>query len=132
MMTDDEGLERDPQLAAWLARAEAPRQADVDRLARRVSAVVRAQWPVPMPRTWRTEAAAWSRVLVPLAAAAGIASAVMVTRLGAPVNSLTTVAPDSTQLLDLLRRTDGESYLVAVAVTNYRNDWASSLVGGKQ
>jgi hypothetical protein len=129
MTSDDEGLERDPQLGAWLARAEAPDQADVDRLAQRVSAAVRAQWPMPMPRTWRTEAAAWSRLLVPLAAAAGIAAAVVVTRLGAPMEAPGTVTSDSTQLLDVLRRTDGESYLVTVAVTNYREDWASSLVG---
>jgi hypothetical protein len=132
MTTDDRGLERDPQLATWLARAEAPDQADVDRLARRVSAAVRAQWPVPMPSTWRTEAAGWSRLLVPLAAAAGIAAALVVSRIGVPVSSVATVAPDSTQLLDVLRRTDGESYLVAVAVTNYREGWASSLVGSGQ
>lgn len=129
MKTDDEGLERDPQLAAWLARVETPDQADVDRLARRVSTAIRAQWPAAMPRTWRTEAAAWSRMLVPLAAAAGIAAAIMVNRIGVPASSAATAAQDSTQLLDVLRRTDGESYLVTVAVTNYRDDWANSLVG---
>ena len=132
MTTDDEGMERDPQLATWLARAEAPEQGDVDRLARRVSAAVRAQWPVPMPRTWRTEAAGWSRMLVPLAAAAGIAAAIVVNRVGVPMSTAATVEQDSTQLLDVLRRTDGESYLVTVAVTNYRNDWARSLVGSGQ
>ncbi len=85
-----------------------------------------------MPRTWRTEAAAWSRMLVPLAAAAGIAAAIVVNRIGVPVSSVATVTQDSTQLLDVLRRTDGESYLVTVAVTNYRDDWASSLVGSAQ
>jgi negative regulator of sigma E activity len=129
MTIDDEGLERDPQLGAWLARVEAPAQADVDRLARRVSAAVRAQWVPPMPRTWRTEAASWSRMLVPLAAAAGIAAAVVVNRIGVPASSVATATQDSTQLLDVLRRTDGESYLVTVAVTNYRDDWANSLVG---
>ena len=132
MTIDDEGLERDPELGAWLARVEAPGQADVDRLARRVSAAVRSQWALPMPRTWRTEAAAWSRMLVPLAAAAGIAAAIVVNRIGIPVSSVPTATQDSTQLLDLLRRTDGESYLVTVAVTNYRDDWANRLVGSEE
>ena len=33
-MTTDDNLERDPQLAAWLARTEAPDPADVERLER--------------------------------------------------------------------------------------------------
>lgn len=131
-MANDEELERDLQLAAWLARAEAPDPADVERLARRVSAAVRAQWTRPVPRTWRTEAAGWSRMIVPLAAAAGIAAAVLVNRIGVPARSVATASQDSTQLFDVLRRNDAESYLVAVAVTNYRDDWASSLVGSEQ
>ena len=131
-MTTDKNLERDPRLAEWLARTEAPDPSDVERLAHRVRAAVRAQWPAPMPRTWRTAAAGWSRMLVPLAAAAGIAAAVLVNRIGVPMTSIATVAQDTTQLLDLLRRTDGESYLVTVAVTNYRDDWAKSLVGSQQ
>jgi len=129
MTTDDGGLERDPQLATWLARAEAPDEAEVDRLARKVSAAVREQWPAVLPRTWRTEAAGWSRLLVPLAAAAGIAAAAVVNRVGTPAAN---VVQDSAQLLDVLRRTDAESYLVAVAVTNYRDDWANGLVGSEQ
>ncbi len=130
-MTDGE-LERDPALGAWLARAESPDPADVERLTHRVRAAVRAQWPVPMPRTWRIETASWSRVLVPLAAAAGIAAAVMVNRIGMPGAALAASAQDSTQLLDVLRRTDAESYLVTLAVTNYREDWANSLAGSRQ
>ena len=131
-MTTDDNLERDPELGAWLARAEAPAPADVERLARKVSAAVRAQWPAAMPRTWRTEAAAWSRTLVPLAAAAGIAAAVLLSRIEVPTTSVATAAQDSTQLFDVLRRTDAESYLVTVAVTNYRDDWAANLVGSGQ
>ena len=131
MMTDDD-VERDPELASWLARAEAPDPATVERLAQRVSAAVRAQWPTPMLRTWRTEAAGWSRVLVPLAAAAGLAAALPVNRIGVPAAAVATTAQDSTQLFDVLRRNDAESYLVTVAVTNYRDDWASSLVGSEQ
>lgn len=131
-MSDE--LERDPALAAWIARVEEPDAASLERLSRRVSAAVRAEWRAPMPRTWRTEAAGWSRVLVPLAAAAGIAAAVLVNRIGIPAAPSTTTASarDSTQLLDVLRRNDAESYLVAVAVTNYRDDWARSLVGSEQ
>ena len=131
-MTTDGNLDRDPELGAWLARAEAPGPAEVERLARKVSAAVRAQWPAAVPRTWRTEAAAWSRTLVPLAAAAGIAAAVLLSRIVVPATTIATAAPDSTQLLDVLRRTDAESYLVTVAVTNYQDDWASSLVGSGQ
>ena len=127
-MTSDENLDRDPALAAWLACAEAPDPADVERLTRKVRAAVRAQWPAPMPRTWRTEAAGWSRMLVPLAAAAGIVAALLVNRIGVPASTVA-AAHDTTQLLDVLRRNDAESYLVTVAVTNYRDDWASSLVG---
>lgn len=130
-MTTDDRLERDPELAAWLARTEAPDPADVERLERRVRATVRAQWPAPMLRTWRTEAAGWSRMLVPLAAAAGLAAALLVSRIGVPATAVA-VAQDTTQLFDVLRRNDAESYLVTVAVTNYRDDWASSLVGSGQ
>ena len=63
-------------------------------------------------------------MLVPLAAAAGIAAAIVVNRIGVPATSVAAVAQDTTQLLDVLRRTDAESYLVTVAVTNYRDDWA--------
>jgi hypothetical protein len=38
----------------------------------------------------------------------------------------------SLQLLDVRRRNDAERYLVTVAVTNYRDDWARSLVGSQQ
>lgn len=131
MPTDDE-LERDAALGAWLARTESPDLADVERLNRRVSAAVRAQWSPPVQRSWRTEAAGWSRMLVPLAAAAGIAAALLVNRIGVPVASSTTASQDSTQLFDVLRRNDAESYLVTVAVTNYRDDWATSLVGREQ
>ena len=131
MPTDDE-LERDPHLAAWIDRLESPGAAEVERLAQRVRAAVHAQWPAPRPRTWRAEAAAWSRTLVPLAAAAGLAAAVLVSRIGVPVRSGITSAQDSTQLLDVLRRNDAESYLVTVAVTNYRDDWATNLVGSQQ
>ncbi len=131
-MTTDENLERDPELAAWLARTEAPDPAYVERLAHRVRAAVRAQWQAPMPHTWRTEAAGWSRLLVPLAAAAGLAAALLVNRIGVPATAVASVALDSTQLYDVLRRNDAESYLVTVAVTNYRDDWASSLVGSDQ
>ncbi len=131
-MTTDEDLERDPELGAWLARAETPGPAAVERLTRKVSAAVRAQWPAAIPRTWRTEAAAWSRTLVPLAAAAAIAAAAVLSRIEVPTTSVATAAQDSTQLFDVLRRTDAESYLVTVAVTNYRDEWASSLVGSEQ
>lgn len=130
-MTRSDDLERDPELSAWLARTEAPDPADVERLARRVSAAVRAEWQAPMPRTWRTEAAGWSRVIVPLAAAAGIAAALLVGRIGVPAATVASTAQDSTQLYDVLRRNDAENYLVAVAVTNYREDWASGLVGSE-
>lgn len=131
-MGNDERLERDPELAQWLARAEAPDPADEARLARKISAAVRAQWEPPMPRTWRTEAASWSRTLVPLAAAAGMLAAFLASRIGVPTGSVASAAQDSTQLFDVLRRNDAESYLVTVAVTNFRDDWASSLVGGEQ
>jgi hypothetical protein len=131
MMNRRDDLERDPALAAWLERTEAPDPADVERLARRVSTAVRAQWQPPMPRTWRTEAAGWSRLIVPLAAAAGLVAALLVNRLGVPATSVASVEQDSTQLYDVLRRTDAESYLVTVAVTNYRDDWASGLVGSE-
>ena len=129
-MTADDELERDAALGAWLAREESPDPADVARLARRVSAAVRAQWPAPLPRTWRTETAAWSRMLVPLAAAAGIAAAIVVDRIGVPARS-TTVTTANADLLDVVRRSDAEVFLVTVAVTNYRDDWASSLVGSQ-
>ena len=93
-MTNDDGLDRDPGLAAWIARAEEPAAADVERLARRVSAAVRAQWPGRVPRTWRTEAAGWSRLLVPLAAAAGLAAALMVGRIGVPARSVAAATQD--------------------------------------
>ena len=132
-MRNDDRLERDPELGEWLARAEAPDPAEVERLSRRISDAVRAEWQPPMPRTWRTEAAAWSRTLVPLAAAAGILAALLVSRIGVPSMSVASVAAqDTTQLFDVLRRNDAESYLVTVAVTNYRDDWASSLVGSDQ
>jgi hypothetical protein len=130
MMNGSDDLQRDPGLAAWLARAEAPDQADVERLAKRVSAAVRAEWPAPVPRSWRTEAAGWSRMIVPLAAAAGLTAALLVNRLGVPTSSVAETQ-DTTQLFDVLRRSDAESYLVTVAVTNYRDDWASSLVGSQ-
>ncbi len=132
MANDDDGLERDPALARWLAQVEAPAQADVDRLAGRVSRAVRDGWPVPVLRTWRTETAGWSRLLVPVAAAAGIAAAVVVGRIGTPSYAAGALAQDSTQLLDVLRRTDAENYLVTVAVTNYREDWAAGLVGSER
>ena len=131
-MTTDENLERDPRLAEWLARTEAPDPSDVERLAQRVRAAVRAQWPAPVPRTWRTEAAGWSRFLVPLTAAAGIAAVLLVNRIGVPTATVAATAQDTTQLFDVLRRNDAESYLVTVAVTNYRDNWASSLVGSEQ
>ena len=131
-MTTDEGLDRDPVLAAWIARAEEPGAAEVERLARKVSAAVRAQWTLPAPRTWRTETASWSRTLVPLAAAAGIAAAVLLSRIAVPATAVAAAAQDTTQLFDVLRRNDAESYLVTVAVTNYRDNWASSLVGSEQ
>ena len=71
-------------------------------------------------------------MLVPLAAAAGLAAALLVNRIGVPATAVASVALDSTQLYDVLRRNDAESYLVTVAVTNYRDDWASSLVGSEQ
>jgi len=129
-MTTDDNLERDPELAAWLARTETPGPIDVEKLERKVLAAVRAQWPAPVPRSWRTEAAGWSRLLVPLAAAAGLGAALVVNRIEVPATTLAAVQ-DSTQLLDVLRRNDAESFLVTVAVTNYRDDWASSLVGSR-
>ncbi len=130
MTTEEPG--RDPELAEWLARSEAPDPAAIERLARRVSHAVHQAWPGQPRRTWRTETARWSRLLVPLAAAAGIAAAVVVGSIGVPVATVTASVQDSTQLLDVLRRTDAENYLVTVAVTNYRDDWVTGLVGSTQ
>ena len=127
-MTDD--LERDPQLGAWLDRVEAPDAVAEARALRRVRDVLRRERVTVAGTTWRGATASWARTLVPLAAAAGLLGVLLLQRLGIP--EATVAAAQESEMLDVIRRSDAENYLVSVAVANYRDDWASSLVGSSQ
>lgn len=116
---------------AWLDRVEAPDAMAEARALRRVREALRRAGPVGAGATWRGATAAWARTLVPLAAAAGLLGALLLQRLGMPESVVATTGQES-EMLDVIRRNDAETYLVNVAVTNYRNDWATGLVGSSQ
>lgn len=128
-MTDD--LERDPQLGAWLSRVEAPDQVAEARALQRVREALRREGLVRAGGTWRGATAGWARTLVPLAAAAGLLGALLLQRLDVTGSGVVASAQES-EMLDVIRRNDAESYLVSVAVANYRDDWATGLVGSNQ
>jgi hypothetical protein len=128
---NDPRLEPDPELSRWLASTNAPTPAELDRLSHRISAAARSQVMLLPRRGWGDQAAAWSRVLLPLATAAGIAAAIAVARIHVPVAVELASASEDPVLLDAVRRSDAGSYLTEVALSGYRADWANSLVGSK-
>jgi hypothetical protein len=123
MERDEVRLDRDPTLGAWLARAEAPvADADVERLAARIAVAARREGDIDL----RTRAARLARYVMPLAAAAGIAAALLLRTSQTDRD----VSPDAA-IAQAFSRSDAGAYLVDVAFAGYDEAWARQFTGGE-
>jgi hypothetical protein len=104
---------RDPLLGTWLSALDAPLAEErLDGLAERI----RAQVARAPERGIGTALLPWWKVVIPLAAAAGLGSFLMLTR---ATGSADGHAEPALVLLEAMGRTDGDRYLAELATTAY-------------